>query len=436
MDDHKKLDFIHKMAKLGLSHFDTGGIAGQVGNALGTSDNYTAGQINDGTNSAQLQQAYANSLETQDMTGQLANTLTPQTAAAVGQQNQLAAQLQAQANGQGPNVAQNQLNQATGANVSNQAALMAGQRGSSSNVGLMARQAAQQGAATQQGAAGQAATLGAQQQLNAQNSLASLSANQIGQTASAVGNDTNATQNEQAILQGANTSFNTATNAQSGINATTNAANQTANNGLLNGVASAAAMAMFAAKGGMVQKMASGGLPNVQAGGAPNSFVGKYLNGSNDSSSTAPAQPTSQTQQLGNTVGTALGKGISAAGKGISNLMSPPTPTMDQQNANIGNEAATVLPSQPQLMADPSLQAYSKGGPVKQMQAKGGPVKADNKSEKAKVKGNSYDNDTIPAMLSEDEIVLPREVTQHPNAPAMAAEFVRQTLAKKRAQTK
>lgn len=71
------------------------------------------------------------------------------------------------AQGQGPNPAQAMLNQATGQNIAQQAALMAGQRGAGANAGLIARQAAQQGAGIQQQAAGQAATLGAQQQLSA-----------------------------------------------------------------------------------------------------------------------------------------------------------------------------------------------------------------------------------------------------------------------------
>lgn len=90
-----------------------------------------------------------------------------------GLQNVLAAQqgtagqLQGIANGTGPNPAQAALNQATGQNIANQAALMAGQRGAGSNVGLMARQAAQQGAGIQQQAVGQGATMQAQQEMNA-----------------------------------------------------------------------------------------------------------------------------------------------------------------------------------------------------------------------------------------------------------------------------
>lgn len=49
----------------------------------------------------------------------------------------------------------------------------------------------------------------------------------------------------------------------------------------------------------------------------------------------------------------------------------------------------------------------------------GGPV-----SGNAKVSGNSLKNDTVPAMLSPGEIVLPRSVTQSPKAAKKAADFV------------
>lgn len=90
----------------------------------------------------------------------------------LGQQQGLANQYQGLANGTGPNPAQAALNQSTGQNIAAQAALMAGQRGAGANVGLMARQAAQQGAATQQQAVGQSATLQAQQQIAGMQALA------------------------------------------------------------------------------------------------------------------------------------------------------------------------------------------------------------------------------------------------------------------------
>jgi hypothetical protein len=176
-----------------------GGISSMLGLAGGQSGTGiaapTAAQIQSPTTSAQATQQYNNSqaaLQQQQAfvdavnqangVGNLQNVFS--------QQNQLAGQLgqsgglQAQqgalqgfqniASGIGANVAQSQLNQATAANVANQAAMMAGQRGSNANVGMMARQAAQQGAATQQQAAGQAATLQAQQQQAALGQMASI----------------------------------------------------------------------------------------------------------------------------------------------------------------------------------------------------------------------------------------------------------------------
>lgn len=55
---------------------------------------------------------------------------------------------------------------------------------------------------------------------------------------------------------------------------------------------------------------------------------------------------------------------------------------------------------------------------------KGGKVKAKSSSQKAEVQGDSVKNDKIPAMLSEKEIVIPREIAMHPDAPQKAAEFV------------
>lgn len=51
---------------------------------------------------------------------------------------------------------------------------------------------------------------------------------------------------------------------------------------------------------------------------------------------------------------------------------------------------------------------------------------------KADVKGNSYANDKVKALLSPGEIVLPRSVTQAKNAPDAAAKFVQALLAKKK----
>lgn len=142
------------------------------------------------------------------LAGQLggAGGIGAQTGAIGGLQNVLAAQqgtagqLQGIANGTGPNPAQAALNQSTGQNIAAQAALMAGQRGAGSNVGLLARQVAQQGAATQQQAVGQGATMQAQQQLAAINAMTGQQQAMAGTNQALAGVGSNLTAQQQAAL--------------------------------------------------------------------------------------------------------------------------------------------------------------------------------------------------------------------------------------------
>lgn len=151
-----------------------------------------------------------------------------------GQQQSLANQLGNMAAGGGPNPAQDQLNQTTGQNVANQAALMAGQRGAGSNVGLIARQAAQQGASTQQQAVGQAATLRSQQQLGAIGALQNQQA-QLANTAGSQVNNQLANQNQltQNNLANQNQYFNQV-NAQNSANISNASQANSANAGIQN----------------------------------------------------------------------------------------------------------------------------------------------------------------------------------------------------------
>ena len=66
------------------------------------------------------------------------------------------------------------------------------------------------------------------------------------------------------------------------------------------------------------------------------------------------------------------------------------------------------------------LEQAGKLAPLLMMLKSGGPVPG-----KATVAGDSPKNDTVPAMLSAKEIVLPRSVTLSPDAPKKAAEFVK-----------
>lgn len=134
----------------------------------------------------------------------------------VGAQQSLLAALQLQAAGGGPNPAAQALANATGANVANQAALMAGQRGAGANAGLVGRNAAMQGAAIQQQAAGQGALMQQQQQLNAQGLLAQQANQQVGQQGQAIGNLNTAAQGLQGLGLNAAANRNSAENAAVG----------------------------------------------------------------------------------------------------------------------------------------------------------------------------------------------------------------------------
>ena len=223
------------LMEAGVKHFDIGGpvtvgtgqtftpgIGGDLGRLLGGVTASTSGaQIQPGTNVGQLNEAYNQSQ--QGIQGQvgLTNALQPQAGSAIANQQTLANQLLQQSQGGGPNPAQMALNNATGANVANQAALMASQRGASQNPALVARNAAMQGANIQQNAIGQNAVLQAQQQLAAQQALAQLSGQQLGQTQGAQQQLIGATQGEQGILQGANQATNQqAVGMQSNLNST------------------------------------------------------------------------------------------------------------------------------------------------------------------------------------------------------------------------
>lgn len=270
-----------------------------------------------------------------------------------GQQQALANQLQGVANGTGPNPALAQFNQATGQNVANQAALMAGQRGANANVGLLARQIAQQGANTQQQAAGQSAVLQAQQQLAGMGALGSQQqalaqqANQMvnNQAQGIAGLQQGANNNQNAVLgaYGAQNNSNVAaTGSVNAANAAQTAAAMGIAGSVAGGLASGAGAALVGKKydGGLVGSYAQGG-PVNQSG--PQGFTARYLLG---------------------------------------------------------------LP-----------QLASEGGPIVQQ-------------GQAPVPGNSPVNDTVPAMLSPNEIVIPRSITMSANAPSKAAEFVAQILAR------
>lgn len=141
--------------------------------------------------------------------------------------------------GPAPDIAGAQLAQATGQNVANQAALMAGQRGAAANPALMARQAAMQGGALQQQAAGQAQALRLQQEEQQQRlRLAGLQgqANIAGNLASAQGNMLG---NITSARQGSRDAALRDRAATMGVSQQASAAKQQTLGGMASGLASA-----------------------------------------------------------------------------------------------------------------------------------------------------------------------------------------------------
>lgn len=382
-----------------------GGLLGTSGGAGGTgfAGPQGANLVNPVTGE-QLSQANTgtqNSLEAQQ---KLLQAIQQQNG--LGNQSQIYNQLQNIAAGTGPNPAQAMLNQATGQNVANQAALMAGQRGASVNPALIARQAAQQGAAIQQQAVGQGATMQAQQALNAINSAGGVAntqaSNQIGQTNA----NTAAQQAQQQALLNAQTAYN---NAQVGMQSNINTGNAALANtnlqgqqGLIGGLFQGAGLAAGAggaakAEGGEIY--AADGVDTSQQAfnnAGPQSKFGQFLNG------------------MGSQMGpsTSTDNSMPASGSGA----------LKQGTSKLGQAIGLAIKGA-------AMAAH--GGMTHDYRA-GGNVQAKNPKQKAVVTGNSYANDKIPAVLSEGEVVIPRNVMQSKDPVNGAAQFVQSVLAKRK----
>lgn len=345
------------------------------------------------------------------------------------QQQGLADRLYNQSQGQGPNPAQAQLAQNTANNVSQQAALMGSQRGSGANAGMLGRQIGQQGAAIEQQGIGQAATLQAQQQLAANQQLAAqqqamqqVAGQQVGQQAGALMGYNQSAQNEQQNVLNAISQQNNANmgmqsninNANAGI-AAVNAGNQ---GKLLGGVLGGLGSALMPAAGGA---MAHGGVvQNFVDGGdvkGPQSFFGRALAGAgfNQNNQGGPNSDQPQAPVQAFTAQDPLATGSQQFGKGLGSRIG----SMFSPAASAGGASAGVAD-----VTGPAIKAFAfnSGG----MADRGGKV-----GGTAKVPGDSLKNDTVPTVLSPGEIVLPRSVTTHPNAPEEAMKFVAAVMAKR-----
>jgi hypothetical protein len=429
-----------------------------------------------------LQQAAAQNAQANNaanLLSQTAGQVVPTTAMGVANQaqqyqqmQQLAQQLGQQAQGAGPNPALAQLAQTTGQNVAQQGALMAGQRGASANPALIARQASQQGAAVQQQAAGQAATLSAQQQLAAeqalqqqQGALSNLATTQVGQGLNAA---SSAEQGQLANAQ--NIAGQTASLNQSNVQNVQQA--NSANAGIQGQSAAAGGKSigsLLFAGGGDVS--ASGGsAPMPSAPGVGQSFVNRFLQGGNtnnsqagtgilggliksgisnvfnsspspspnDSDTGAQSRPDAANAVTGGSdsalAALAGGGDVLSQARDYSKSAVKPKDIKDVA-FELGRMQTTLSPDwspkgggwDRSLETDPDMmpQKKAKGGSI-DMRSSGGHVPGT-----AKVKGDSYANDTVDAKLSPKEIVIPRSVTMSKDPVGNSAKFVAAVLARR-----
>lgn len=368
----------------------------------------------------------------------------------IGNQNAAFQMAQNTANGVGPNPAQAQLNQNTQANTANQAALMAGQRGAGQNAGLIARQAAMQGAQNQQNAIGQSATLQAQQQLAAQQQMAAIAGQQIQNQAGA----------QNAYTQGAQNSYGQVSNNiqhQDSINAGVAAGNQKNDQSLFGNVMGSLGSVAQMVPGAVSGLMGAGGLGAIgtsgaaMAGGAADAVGG----------AAAAAGPAAVLLAADGGMVGSITSTIKDAFAEKPKPTATPAPALDKQKAKdfsnvfkaeggqIGPRSAvgrhfhghTMLTHTPKMaeggkvpaMVSPGEQ-YLKPDQVKQVvEGKASPMKTGEKIPgKPQVGGavNSYANDTVPKTLETGGMVIPRAVTESKDAEAKAIAFVKAHYAK------
>jgi hypothetical protein len=304
--------------------------------------------------------------------------------AVFSQQEALADQLGKMATGQGPNPALAQLNQTTGQNVADQAALMAGQRGAGANAGLMARQAGQQGAATQQQAVGQAATLNSQQQLAATTALQQQQAMmgntagaQVGQQMGATGTLNNLLTTQQGQASGQQQILGNMASTQNSQDAALSQAQTQQNNAMTQMWGNIASGAVT--QGANLLKkapMAEGGQVGEPSANLKENYKGKSK----------------------------LGSLLYAHGGKVPVLVSP------------GEKILT--PEQAKKAKDGKVNPMAVGKEVPGTPKVGGAV-------------NDYANDNVFMHLRSESVVLPRSVTQSEDSDDKAKKFVSALKSKK-----
>lgn len=371
-------------------------------------------QIIAATNQEQADEQYKNVQDSLAQQQAFAQALQGQNG--IQNQSNVYNQLQQQAAGQGPNPAQALLANQTGQNAAQQAALMAGQRGSSANSGLIARQAAQQGGNLQQQAAGQGAALQAQQSANAIGQMGQMAGQQVGQQAGATNAYNQAAlQAQQNILggiQGQNQANVAATGNVNQFNAQQAAIKAGQQGNMIGQMTGAIGQGISEFGGPLLEGL--GGMGSTAAEGVGGAAGGL---GSWGAAEMLPA-----VGGLAEVGGTVM---LAADGGQVPNKQ--PMSHIGQhfvKMAQGGRVPALVSPGE----------VYLSPNDVQQVKQGAKPMQVGEKIPgKAKVEGakNSYSNDTVPKTLETGGIVLPRSVTKSKAPDEAADKFVKAILARK-----
>lgn len=391
-----------------------GSLVQEVGTLFGGGNNNsnfqaTGANILQPTTSGQAGTAYGQTQQGIAAQQQLMQALAAQ--GGIQNQSNVYNQLQGVANGVGPNPAEAMLNQATGQNVANQAALMAGQRGAGANAGLIARQAAQQGGALQQQAVGQGATMQANQSLNALGQLGGLAGQQVAQQQGAVqGLNAAAQGQQQNILSGIGAQNNANVGMQSNIN--------NANAGLAQTNANNSAKAV----GGLFNSL--GGVGSLFSGGGGAAAAGA----GGAASPLAAAGPASVMMAAeGGKIPNPKVAAVESSARFPSKVLEPHIDHMAKiyhmdKFAKGGKVPAMVSPGEVYLPPEKAKEVAKEGkNPIKEGEKIPG---------KPKVKGNSYENDTVPKKLEAGGVVIPNSIMQSEDPVGQASEFVKKLVEK------
>jgi hypothetical protein len=361
------------------------------------------------------------------------NTANANVQSNIANQGTFAQALMTQMGGGGPNLAGSLLSNATGQNVANTAANIASQRGTSSNVGLGARNAATAGADIQQKSVGQAAAIRQQQELNAQQGLTNVYG-QIGQEAA----------QNLATEQGALTAQNQGVINTNAINAKIGSANAANKQAQTQAIAGGAQQGMSGGGGSSPTSGAtdlSGGGGGF-AGGDVSDLAGAVAAEGGEITKDGAKAPSDPYTDYTKEASKSAQKDLSEIPQFSQNL-----PDHLQSIASIYHPQMTSSSgSVPQLS---STAGFAKGGKVNALVSPGerivqpstakavanGKVDA-MKTEKVPGKPNvpgakdSYANDTVPKKLAVGSIVIPRHITMGKNPSQDAARFVQAIIEK------